>query len=363
MASYPMRHDGDYRRDAAGMRRYTIVRERFFQPFRPQPALLMALIFCCWLILVSPLQALAAPALCPSGALRVFVPASDDSQLNRLYDIVCKAGREHLGVSFTAQAAPGRGGSYAISRLLDEKGDGCFLAALQLPSFFFLAEAPDNMYRAGDIALVGVFASLPNALWVAEDSPYRTPADLVDHARAVNEQPGGIFTLAGVGSYTDQHLATLQFNRAAGIKSVYRPMTGSAEAAAAVLKGEAAACWGYALAPDSMPGMRVLAVASTRRSPALPDVPTLYEAKIDMENVPVFGLGMTAATAEKKRAQVGAALEAVFSGDGFREELAALGALPVQVPFARLDVYRGEWQGRVQEAYIQYALMPRGRTR
>lgn len=320
--------------------------------------ILPAVLLSGWTAVLPISVAQAAFALCPSGEMRIFVPASGDGQLSCIYDLARTAGQEKLDLSFVTQPLPGRGGSYATSRLLDEKGDGCFLAAVQLPSFLFLAESPDRMYRAGDIVLAGIFASLPNALWVADDSPFQTPADLVNYARTLNETPDGNFTLAGVGSYTDQHLATLQFNRAAGVQSIYRPMAGSAEAAAAVLKGDAAACWGYALAPDSMPGMRALAVAAPKRSTALPGVPTLYEAKIDMENISVFGLGMTAAASEKKQAQVGAALETIFTGERFQEELAALGATPLQVPFDRLRVYLGNWRGLVRKIHEQYSLIP-----
>jgi tripartite-type tricarboxylate transporter receptor subunit TctC len=267
-------------------------------------------------------------ALCPSGTVTLILPDGEQSPVYRLYESTAKAFKEELFLDLKPEVRAGRGGSRALNRLLEEKDDGCFLGVLQFPSFVFLANLRDRLYDDAAIAPAVVAASVPNALWVAESGPLRTLDDFVAAARAEAGKGDLRLVAAGAGSYTDQHLATLQLERAAGIGLGYLPLLGAAESAEAVRAGKAAACWGYAAPAELMPGLRPLAVAAARRSPLLPETPTFQETGRDVLNEAWFGLGIRTSAPESVRAKCAESLTRVMRNATLRADTAALGFTP-----------------------------------
>ena len=113
-------------------------------------------------------------------------------------------------------------------------------------------------------------------LVVAPEAPYKTVADLVAAAKA---KPGGLsFGSAGIGN--SQHLAGELFNQLAGVNTLHVPFPGTAQGLLAVMSRQIDF---YFSDPSAMPHvkggkLRALAVSTTRRSPNLPDVPTVAES-------------------------------------------------------------------------------------
>ena len=307
----------------------------------------------------------AAPghAACPSGAVSLYMPTPAGSQLDALYDLLPDAWGAHFSETLRLTPMPGRGGSYAVSRLLDDESDGCSLAAVIVPSVYFIAETTDRMYNATDLDIAAVLASAPNAIWVTEESPFRSLADLVIHARAENEKAGGVFILAGTGRYTDQHMASLEFDRAAGVKSLYLPVLGSAQAIQAVKNGQATACWGYALTPESMPGMRVLGVAGERRSSVLPEVPTFQELRVDMINVAHFALALRIKAPDEfgdmPAQPLRNALTTLMADSELRGRMAAKGFTPLALGPQEIGAFLEERRREAASGLAAYDLIPR----
>ena len=300
-----------------------------------------------------------AIAACPEGRASLYMPASAGSQLDLLYGLLSGPWKERSQDTLTMTYLPGRGGSYAASRLLDDPAEGCSYAAVVLPSLFLLSETKDLMVDAADLAIVGALAAAPNAIWVAADSPYSTLGDLTAFARQQGETPGGYFAVAGTGSYTDQHLATLEFDRAAGIKSLYIPVLGSAEAVRAVKNGEAHACWGYALSPESMPGMRALGVAGEKRSPALPDVATFREVDVDMVSFSQFAVAVLGTTAEETLGELRTLLAALTENETLRKEMADRGFIPLALGEQDLEAFLEGRRRDAEQALAEYKLIPK----
>ncbi|MDL2317279.1 hypothetical protein LJC59_09480 [Desulfovibrio sp. OttesenSCG-928-A18] len=229
--------------------------------------------------------------------LRLFLHVPDTSQTAGLYLDFLDAWQRHYKLRPELVRAAGQGGAKAIGRMLAENSsrggaahERLDLAPAQVPAFFAMAMAPNAMYANDELVVVALFAAAHNALWVPEQSPYRSLRDLLEHGRALESEPGKSLLIAGVGSYTEQHLATLMLQRAAGISMRYLPMLGSREATGATKTYGAHACWGYALNPESMPGMRPLAVAGDTRAPLLPQTPTFAEAGTPLVSGAHFGL-------------------------------------------------------------------------
>jgi tripartite-type tricarboxylate transporter receptor subunit TctC len=258
----------------------------------------------------------------------LLLPDGEQSPVYRLYELSAKAFKEELFLDLKPVVQAGRGGSRALNGLLEAKDDGCFLGVLQFPSFVFLGNLRDRLYDDAAITPAAVAASVPNALWVAESGPLHTLDDFIAAARAEAGKGDVRLVAAGVGSYTDQHLATLQLERAAGISLEYLPLLGAAECAEAVRTGKAAACWGYAVPAAMTPGLRPLAVAAARRSSLWPETPTFQETGRSVLNAAWFGLGIRASASESVHAKCAESLTRVMRNATLRAGMAALGFTP-----------------------------------
>jgi tripartite-type tricarboxylate transporter receptor subunit TctC len=126
------------------------------------------------------------------------------------------------------------------------------------------------------VALVGRAANL---MLVPKDSPIRSIKELIETARA---RPGSL-TYASQGIGSSAHMATEQFKLVTGVDAVHVPYRGSTPAVTDLIAGQ------VSFMIDTVPfnlthvrsgTLRALAVASDRRSPVLPDVPTMAEAGV-----------------------------------------------------------------------------------
>lgn len=128
-----------------------------------------------------------------------------------------------------------------------------------------------------DLDYVAIAVNAPYALVVNGDTPFKTLDDLVKAAKAA---PGKInYGSFGIGSLPQLDIEA--FKSLAGIDLVHVPYKGAAPAVAATAAGE------VSLTVSSIPSVRgqiaekrlkALAVSSEKRSPLLPDVPTMKEA-------------------------------------------------------------------------------------
>src|SRR6267142_1588104 len=130
-----------------------------------------------------------------------------------------------------------------------------------------------------DFAPVSLIASTPNILVVHPATPARTVKEVIALARA---RPGTLnFASAGVGS--SSHLAGELFRILAGADIVHVPYKGAGPAMVDVLSGQVQLY--LATMPAAMPHVKSgklapVAVTSSRRSPALPDIPTIAESGV-----------------------------------------------------------------------------------
>ena len=126
-----------------------------------------------------------------------------------------------------------------------------------------------------DFTPIVYVSSVPNILVVPANSPFKTVKDVVDFAKA---NPGKLnYASGGVGS--SQHLAAVQFMQVAKVDLLHVPYKGTAPAEADVVAGHVSLMLDTTTCLPFIAGgkMRALAVASKKRNPALPNVPTFDE--------------------------------------------------------------------------------------
>jgi tripartite-type tricarboxylate transporter receptor subunit TctC len=141
-----------------------------------------------------------------------------------------------------------------------------------------------------DFAMVSLFSESPNVLVVHPSLPVKNVKELIALAKA---RPGEI-NYASSGNGSTQHLTGALFCKMAGIKMTHIPYRGSGPVTADLLAGQVQVGFpGIAgMLPYIKTGkLRALGVTSAKRSPELPDVPTISEAGVKgYEMVAWFGI-------------------------------------------------------------------------
>ena len=185
---------------------------------------------------------------------------------------------------------PGAGGRTGWNWFASEASkDGYMLAAYNVPHFIAQSIVFDTAYNINTLEPLGNWGADPAVLIVSKDSPFNTVADLLAHADA---NPGAV-TISGAGKFVGHHIAFLQFAKASGRDLTYIPAKGGVDALRLVKAGEVSA--GFNNLSDSARSasdLKILAVADLTRHSYLPDVPTLMESGVDVDDSSVNFRGL-----------------------------------------------------------------------
>src|SRR4029077_7148920 len=179
-----------------------------------------------------------------------------------------------------------------------------------------------------DITPVAGLAELPLVLDVTPALPANTVPEFIAYAKA---NPGKI-NFASFGVRTISHLALELFKIAAGIAAVTVPYQGAAPMLTDLLSGRIQA--GIDALPNSLPhiksgGVRGLAVLSAKRTPALPDLPTLGETISGFEVTPWTALGFPSATPNAIVERLNREINSGLADPGIRARIAEVGGVPL----------------------------------
>lgn len=226
-------------------------------------------------VLASPL--LAQPVY-PSKAIRFVVPFSAGSASDILARSISEKLQTSLGRPILVENRPGAGGTIATGMVAKAEPDGHTLVIVSAghvvnPSIYKTLSYDTLRDLSGVIPL----ASLPSVLVVPGNSAWKSVSDLTAAAKA---SPGRLnFVSGGVGSAS--HVNAEKFCHAARIKATHVPLKGAPEMAVEISANRAD--FGFmpliAVLPALKEGrLKSLAVSHDKRSPVLPEVPTIAEA-------------------------------------------------------------------------------------
>ena len=189
--------------------------------------------------------------------------------------------KKYFGQDVVISYKIGGGGSVGWSELVNStKPDGYTIAGHNFPHTILQPlMRGDAGYETKDLKQVYIFESTPDILVVRQDSEFQTLEDFIAYAK---ENPG-VITVGGSGSNSANDLGTTKLNKAAEIKTMYVPFTGSGDAVPALLGGHVTALMTYStMAISYKDKFRPLAIASEERMSVLPDVPTFKELGYDI---------------------------------------------------------------------------------
>lgn len=251
-------------------------------------------LFC---LLSFPVDGQAAPPRFGGQTMTLLTIEPETGQTSAFYRLFPEFLQKISPDSLILEPKPGLGGATAWHTLQRRRTDGSQMTAITFPAFLLKPLAGETYFTQKMTTPVCVLASAPLGLWVPNNSHIRTVADFLDEIKGL----GNSACLAGVGSFTAHHMATLYFNQAAGVTTEYLPFIGSNEATFATREGQATAVWGSATHHSLMPGMRLLAVAAIERSHIYPTTPTLNESGILMAIGEQYAIGLPSACPEETK--------------------------------------------------------------
>jgi tripartite-type tricarboxylate transporter receptor subunit TctC len=285
------------------------------------------------LLCAAVLGALAIPASAqsfPTRTVRVVFGLSAGSSSDVMARVVAEKLGEKWGQAVIIDNRPGAGGNIAADAVAKSVPDGYTL----LLSNVAIAIAPSyyrklNYDPVKDLVPVTELAMAPHILCVNTALPINSVKDLIATAKA---RPGELmYASAGVGQ-TD-HMATELFAHMSGIRMTHIPYKGGPQALQAVMAGEVALDFpGIAAALPLMKAgnIRCLAVSTSKRSPIVPDLPTLEEEGIKgYEHSLWNGIFAPAETPASIVTSLSAGFAEVLRRPDVVQRLAALGIEPV----------------------------------
>ena len=235
---------------------------------------------------------------------------------------------ERLAQQVVVDNRPGAGGNLGTEIVAKSTPDGYTMlmgsvGPLAINASLF-ARLPFDPLK--DLASVTLAASTPNILVVHPSLPVTNVHELIALAKA---RPGAI-NFASSGQGTPAQLAGELFNSMAGVKMVHVPYKGAAPALADLLGGQVQVM--FSTMPPALPHvmagrLRALAVASLRRSPAAPELPTIDEAALPgFEATTWHGVMVPAATPDAVVAKLNHDIVAVLRTPDVAERLSSQGA-------------------------------------
>jgi tripartite-type tricarboxylate transporter receptor subunit TctC len=227
----------------------------------------------------------------PGRSIKVIVGFAAGGGADASARLVTRKMGELLGINFIIDNRGGAGGLVATSAVADAKPDGYTLLWGSIGAFAFSPAlgAKLSYDPLTSFAPISRTAALCNVMVVGADSPSRNVQQLIARAKS---NPGKLsYGSPGVGSAG--HISGQLFTELAGIDMIHVPYKGGSQLIVDVINGVLAAGVVTVATVTTMGKDRILplAVTSSHRDPALPDVPSFKESGVkDYEATFWFGL-------------------------------------------------------------------------
>jgi tripartite-type tricarboxylate transporter receptor subunit TctC len=273
----------------------------------------------------------------PTKLVVGFSPGGTTDVLARL---VAEGMGARLGRTFIVENRPGASGNIAAQMVANAAPDG--KALLFVPS----SHATNaSLYRklpfdtANDFPSVGLVASTPYVLMINPQVPAKNVAELIALLKA---EPGR-YQYASAGQGTGQHLAAELFKRMAGVDMAQVPYKGSSAAFPDLMAGRVPIMFDNIalMLPHIRNGtpLRPLAITSAKRSPELPEVPTVAQTLPGYEVLGWFAVLAPAGTPPDIVQAYNEALNATVADAAFEQKLSKIGAEAMTATPAATDKY------------------------
>jgi tripartite-type tricarboxylate transporter receptor subunit TctC len=298
------------------------------------------------------------PDAWPAKPIRFILPFPPGGGTDILGRLIAERMSASLGQPVVTENRGGAGGNLGAEAAARSAPDG-YTIVLVAPS---LCISPSLYSKLAydpvkDFVPVSLVATVPNVMVTNPEVPASTLAEFI---RLAKSRPGEMNFGSG-GTGTSNHLAGELFNIIAGVKLVHVPYKGVNLAMNDVLSGriQLVVIGIPATVPYIKSGrLRALALVAPRRSPVLPDVPTVAEAGLPSFEVTTwYGILSPAGTPKPVVSRLNGTLARIMHSPELKEKLEALATDPVtSTPEEFADLIRREiakWAEVVREAGLK----------
>ena len=294
----------------------------------------------------------------PAKTVRVIVPFGAGATPDTIARLIADRLQQKLGQNFIVENKPGASGMLGTDAVAKAEPDGYTIGIsiggpLAINTLLF-SKMPYDPFK--DLALITILTTQPSALTVPVNLGVNTVAELV----ALIKKDPGKYNFGSIGNGSLSHLAMEAIAIKSGAKLVHIPYGSSPQAMTAVIRGDVqmVVMPAISVVPHVQAGtVKMLAVTTPKRSPLLPDVPTLKESGIDVEADAWNGLIAPAATPtailEKIRRQVAEAINSPELKEKFAAQIMQpVGNTPADFK-AQIDGDLARWTPVIREAGIK----------
>ena len=286
-----------------------------------------AAIFAAVALLVAPAQSTFAQAY-PAKSLRLVVPFAPGGSTDIFARLIGERLAASIGQAVLIENRGGAGGNIGAEAVAKSAPDGYTL----LMATTGVMAINNALYRnlsfdaAKDLEPVIYVAAITNVLIVPADSAMKSVGELVAAAKAAP----GKYSFASSGAGSSTHMSGELFRLMTGVELLHVPYKGSGQAMPDVISGRVSMMF------ENMPGavshiksgkVRVLAVTGLKRTPALPEVPTVAETGVPgYESLSWSGIAVAAGTPREVIARLNREINAILATPEMRQKLADQGA-------------------------------------
>jgi tripartite-type tricarboxylate transporter receptor subunit TctC len=261
----------------------------------------------------------------PAKPVRWVVPFAAGGPAEILARLFGQFMSERLGQPFVIETRPGAGGNIGTEAVVRSAPDGYTLLLVTTANAVNTSLYEKLNYDfMRNIAPVAGFIRVPAVLEVNPGVPVKSVPEFIAYAKA---NPGKL-NMASAGNGTIQHVAGELFKMMAGVNLTHVPYRGQAPALTDLVGGQVQVMF------DSMPatigqikggGVRALAVTTTTRAEALPDIPTVADFVPGFEASAWYGVGVAAHTPPEIVDTLNKAINAAFAAPKIKDRLVELG--------------------------------------
>jgi len=280
-------------------------------------------------ITLAGLVSVAPAADYPSKQIRMIVPSTAGGSSDTLARLIGEHLQKRLGQTVIAENRPGAGQTIGSSHVVKSDPDGHTMVMVTVTyttSSAIYSRLPYD--PVSDLLGVAMVGQGPLILVVHPSLPVKSVKDLV----ALAKSKPRILDFASAGSGTIPHLALELFALQAGIDVVHVPYKGIAPAVTAVVAGEVPALIGSAPSTTAMiraKRLHALGVTTAKRSPHMPELPTIAEAGVPGYDVATWwGVLMHAQTPKPIVTKLNQEIRAILATDEVSKRIKSDGAEP-----------------------------------
>lgn len=267
---------------------------------------------------------------------------------------------KEVGIPVEVVIKAGAGGQVGVTALARSKPDGYTIGNIIFPTVITTYNDPDRkaIFSRKSFDLLGTYMKDPGVIAVKADSPFKTLKDLLNAAKA---KPGAIRTTTA-GILSDDHIAGMKMQDAAGVKWSIVQFNGAAPSRVAVLGGHVEAFFGNAseiIGQVKGGEMRILAVMDDTRSQFYPDVPTAKEQGYPVISGVVQGCAMRAGAPKQARDFLAAAFKRVVTSDEFAKRMEKVGLARMYMSPKEYSAFWSEYEKGIVKWVKIYKKQPK----